>query len=133
MTSSPAILECYQSPVTIGTMQTAMMKPVQFDHVVCFGALVYLDDVDFIAVISRMFVVAQKSITFDIEDSSEEYMKKCVEDESLIPSYNHTKAWRNFKVPARWKVTYEKYGLLYHDDHFTHCDIFDTMVRLERC
>jgi hypothetical protein len=76
-----------------------MMKPVQLDHVVYFAALVFSDDVDFIAVISRMFIVTQKSeITFDIEDSSEEYLRKFAEEECLIPSHIHTKAWRNFQV-----------------------------------
>jgi predicted RNA methylase len=133
MTASPAIRKYYQSPVTIGTMQAAIMQPAQFDHLACFGALTYLNDVEFIAVLLRMFMVAQKSINFDLEDVSEEYMQKMTKDSSILPCYNHAKAWENFKIPAGWKVVHKEYGLLYHDAHETKCDVFDYMIRLEKC
>ncbi|KAI7775061.1 hypothetical protein LA080_007397 [Diaporthe eres] len=37
----------------------------EFDHIVCFGALGFLDAVELIAVLARMFLLARKSITFD--------------------------------------------------------------------
>lgn len=132
MTMGPSIQKYYQSPVTVGPMQGMIMQPAEYDHVACFGALDYLAEDDFVATLSRMFLVAQRSISFDIEEPSPEYLTKMAEDSSVIPTHNYTKIWKKFEIPAGWKVVYEEYGLLFHDSNQTDCDVFGRMIRLER-
>ncbi|KAJ4172960.1 hypothetical protein NW754_003166 [Fusarium falciforme] len=110
-------------------------SPSIINHVACFGTLTYLNHNEFLTFLERALDVAQRSITFDMEDVSEEYRKKMAEDNTILPCYNHTKAWKAWKeskLPAGWGVVYDEYGLQYHDNHETGCDISDTMVRLEK-
>ncbi|KND87291.1 hypothetical protein TOPH_08069 [Tolypocladium ophioglossoides CBS 100239] len=131
MTANPSIRKYYQTPITIGTVQDAIAKPIKVNHVACFGTLTYLNHDEFAEFLQRALSVAQRSITFDLEDVSLEYREKAAKDSAILPCYNHTDAWRDFKVPPGWKVVYDEYGLQYHDGHETGCDINDTMVRLE--
>ena len=72
----PNVLEHYAQPTTLGYMQNEIMKCEEksFDHVVCYGALHFLDRTEFMAVVSRMFIVARKSVFFEVEDVSQEYI-----------------------------------------------------------
>ncbi|EEU41817.1 uncharacterized protein NECHADRAFT_87912 [Fusarium vanettenii 77-13-4] len=135
MTASPSISKYYETPITIGTVQAAITQPLKVNHVACFGTLTYLNDHEFLTFLERALEVAQRSITFDMEDVSQEYREKMAEDKTILPCYNHTKAWKAWKeskLPAGWRVVYDEYGLQYHDNHETGCDINDTMVRLEK-
>lgn len=132
MTDTPAIAAHYDKPVRMEPVQVAIMRPDTYDHVACFGTVVYLSGVDFTAFLARTFMIARKSITFDIEDVSQDYLDKSARDTSILPSYNHTAAFRRFRIPEGWRIVHDEYGLLYHDSHETGCDIFDTMIRMER-
>ncbi|KAM0418950.1 hypothetical protein ACHAPT_012108 [Fusarium lateritium] len=135
MTASPSISKYYETPITIGTLQDVIAQPLKVNHVACFGTLTYLNDDEFLTFLERALMVAQRSITFDMEDVSEEYREKMATDSTILPCYNHTKAWKEWKeskLPAGWRVVYDEHGLQYHDNHETGCDINDTMVRLEK-
>jgi predicted TPR repeat methyltransferase len=132
MTAAPAISKYYEDPVRIGPVQAAIMRPELYDHIACFGTLTYLSPTDFTSLMSRMFMVARKSVTFDIEDVSADYFDKSAGNNSILPSYNHTRAFKRFSIPAGWRIVHHKYDLLYHDDLETGCDIYDTMVRIEK-
>jgi predicted TPR repeat methyltransferase len=135
MTSSPSIRKYYETPIIIGTVQDAIAQSRNVNHVACFGTLTYLNQDEFLAFLERTLVVAQRSITFDMEDVSEEYREKMATDSTILPCYNHTQAWKYWKkskLPTAWRVVYDEYGLQYHDNHETGCDINDTMIRLER-
>ncbi|OKP09898.1 hypothetical protein PENSUB_4729 [Penicillium subrubescens] len=130
MTQSPAVLSYYVSPVTVGPLQTTIMKSIEFDHVACFGALGYLPEPDFIAVLMRMFMVARKSITFDVGDFSD-VSPDTDPDDALMLWNNHLKTWKNFRVPVGWRFACNEYGLYFHDEQ-KGCKEVGYMVRLER-
>ncbi|KAL5610835.1 hypothetical protein FOBRF1_006952 [Fusarium oxysporum] len=135
MTASPSISKYYETPITIGTVQEAIAQQLNVSHVACFGTLTYLNHDEFLTFLERALVVAQRSITFDMEDVSEEYREKMATDSTILPCYNHTQAWKDWKeskLPTGWRVAYDEYGLQYHDNHETGCDINDTMIRLEK-
>ncbi|KAJ5212656.1 uncharacterized protein N7498_004302 [Penicillium cinerascens] len=132
MTNTSSIRKYYQLPITIGTMQAAMMQPEEYDHVACFGGLDYLGDDDFRIVLSRMFSVARKSVSFNVEQPTSEYWAKMAENPSIPPSYDHSKKlWDDFQIPVGWELVYDKRDMLYHDNQLD-CDIAGCMVRLER-
>jgi len=66
----PNVLEHYAQPTTLGYMQNEIMKCEEksFDHVVCYGALHFLDRTEFMAVVSRMFMISRKSVFFEVAD-----------------------------------------------------------------
>ncbi|KAH9990460.1 hypothetical protein F4779DRAFT_610035 [Xylariaceae sp. FL0662B] len=134
MLESEAIRKFYQAPVKTGSIQDALAeKGLRFDHVACFSTMVYLDGEDFAHVLSRMLEVAQKSITFDVEDTPQEYTERMASEYSnAAVAYNHTAAWNTFKLPEGWKVVRQEFGPFYHDSVESGIDFSGTMIRLEK-
>jgi predicted TPR repeat methyltransferase len=66
MTMSEAIRTHYRSPIHIGPMEELILSMEPVDHVVCFSAFQYVYVVTFIAALSQMFLLAGKSVSFDV-------------------------------------------------------------------
>lgn len=132
MTAHPVVQKHYELPIRIGAMQDFVMQPQRYDHVACLGALHFLDPVTFSTVLSRMFVMATKSISFDVEYFSPAYLAKMkIASNEVLPSWNHGPRWKGFLVPSGWKVVSEEYGLLYHYEEIGE-NVEGWVVRVER-
>lgn len=96
------------------------------------GALHFLDRVSFNAVLSRMFMLARKSVTFEVDDLSEAYITGVkLEAGDLFFNANHTQDMEMFGTPYGWKRVYYKSIFLYTSPHI-HVDVYGSMVRFER-
>lgn len=61
-----------------------------------------------------MFMLARRSITFDADDLSDEYIQKIVDKHGeLCFNANHVKTIEEFGVPKGWKLVAKKYGKLF--------------------
>ncbi|KAH7929947.1 glutathione synthetase ATP-binding domain-like protein [Leucogyrophana mollusca] len=131
MLASPTIRAHY-STVLVSPMQEAAMTLEDFDHVVVFGCLHFLDPTIFSAVLSRLFFVARRSITISVEDIPERYndhLRKI--GYGVMYSWNHTKAVRDFGVPQNWRVAYDQRFDAW-DSPKTGDKVFATILRYER-
>ncbi|KAG5936980.1 hypothetical protein E4U53_000106 [Claviceps sorghi] len=89
-------------------------RNVEFDHVVCFGALLFLDAVELNAVLARMFMMARKSLTVEVENLDHHVIEKMQNDEG--PHFfieNHVQMVERFGIPAGWRVVHKQNGALY--------------------
>ncbi|KAH7907219.1 hypothetical protein BJ138DRAFT_524951 [Hygrophoropsis aurantiaca] len=111
---SPAMLanpnvHAHYDTVLLSSMQEAAMTLEDFDHVVVFGCLHFLDPTIFSAVLSRLFFVARRSITISVEDIPERYNDHLQKiGYGVMYSWNHTMAIRDFGVPKNWRITYDR-------------------------
>ena len=53
---------------TVGLIQEVIMSMSEFDHIVRFGALHFLNRMEFNVTLSRILTLARKSIAFDVDD-----------------------------------------------------------------
>lgn len=95
-------------------VETAPQENVEFDHVVCFGALFFLDAVELNTVLARMFMIARKSLTMEVNNLDSnviETMQKGVGDHCFVE--NHVQMVERFGVPNGWKLVYKQDGPLF--------------------
>ncbi|KAH8671827.1 hypothetical protein BGZ60DRAFT_527276 [Tricladium varicosporioides] len=130
----PYILKHYTKPISVGYMQNEIMKfkEQSFDHLVCFGALHFLNRTEFMATLSRMFMVARKSIAFDIDDVDQEYIDAIVKHFGEgLRNYNNLVAIQRFGVPNGWrKVIDERRSLFFSPS--IHTDVYGQVIRFEK-
>jgi hypothetical protein len=93
------VLEHYAQPATLGCMQKEIMKCEEksCDRVVCYGALDFLDWTEFVAVVSWMFMIARKSVFFEVADVNQEYIDailKCFGEE--LQNHNNVATLRRW-------------------------------------
>ncbi|PHH71904.1 hypothetical protein CDD82_6275 [Ophiocordyceps australis] len=144
---SADIYRYYKQPIIIGPMEEEIMvsrrvtqeKPSdvgqaagQYDHIVCFGALHFLQPVMFNAVLAKMFMLARKSVSFEIDDMPRSYtdflLNLCGQ---LFMNYNHVQAIEQFGVPKGWELVHRSHEFLFTSPHTGH-DIFGYAFRFER-
>jgi ubiquinone/menaquinone biosynthesis C-methylase UbiE len=130
----PNVLEHYAQPATLGYMQDEIMKcgEKSFDHVVCYGALHFLDRTEFMAVVSRMFMVARKSIFFEVADVNQEYIDailKCFGEG--LRNHNNVSALRRFGTPKGWEKVVDEWTTSFFSPS-VHTDVYGYMVRFEK-
>ncbi|RKF56689.1 putative 2-c-methyl-d-erythritol -cyclodiphosphate synthase [Golovinomyces cichoracearum] len=96
----PAIKKNYKYPIMLAT---------EHDHIVCFGGFHFLDRIHFNAVLSRMFMLARKSITFEIDDIDEAYIAG-VKEKYGEQCYNgnNVEAIQVFSTPHGWRKVFEE-------------------------
>ncbi|EME40070.1 hypothetical protein DOTSEDRAFT_74811 [Dothistroma septosporum NZE10] len=140
MTELPYSKKLYEQPFIIGPVQEVLASAPMHDHVVCFGSLHLLQPFDFVSTISQFFLRARKSVTFDVDDLSETYIKnfpdasseKCWEK----LEYNHNNVARAFRfgVPLGWRAVvngdrrYAYRSLVMKEDVHTHSFRFEREV-----
>ncbi|KAG6012675.1 hypothetical protein E4U43_007697 [Claviceps pusilla] len=114
MLCAPDIRRYYKKPLWNCSMQEYVMNNVEFDHVVCFGALLFLNAVELNTVLARMFMMARKSLTIEVENLNDdviELMRKDSGDHVFIE--NHVQIVERFGIPGGWKLVYKQNGALY--------------------
>ena len=102
----------------------------EFDHIVCFGALHFLDTVYLNAVLARMFMLARKSITFEIDDISQEYIDE-IKKNYGFSNANNVEATEEFGTPKGWKKVHHKQEFMYKSPA-TNIDVSGYAMRFER-
>lgn len=137
MTELPYSKKLYEQPFIIGPVQEVLTRAGMHDHVVCFGSLHLLQPFDFVSTISQMFLRARKSVTFDVDDLSDTYIKnfpdasseKCWE--KLEYNHNNVASAFLFGVPAGWRAVlhgerrYAYCSLVMKEDVYTHSFRFE--------
>ncbi|PHH60288.1 hypothetical protein CDD81_1878 [Ophiocordyceps australis] len=130
--SSPDIHQHYKQPIIVGPMEEEIMTAGPHDHVVCFGALHFLQPVMFNAVLAKMFMLARKSVSFDIDDVPPSYIDFLRDNHGqLFINYNHVEEMEQFGVPKAWKLVHKSHEFLFTSPHAGH-DIFGYALRFER-
>ncbi len=130
---TPQIRAHYTKPLIVGPLQEEIMRfSTPVDHIVCFGALHFLNSTEFIATLVRMFMLARKSVAFDVDDVSQEYIDKIVArfGEGLR-NHNNTLALRRFGVPSGWRKVVEQEGSLFYSPS-VQIDVRGLMLRFEK-
>ncbi|RLL99262.1 hypothetical protein CFD26_106825 [Aspergillus turcosus] len=128
MLEAPNIKEYYKE-VRVGPMQELIMGAGEHDHITCFGALHFLDTVHLNAVLARMFMLARKSVTFEIDDLDEAYIQEIKQKHGdLTFNANHVQAVEEFGIPKGWKRVYNERQFLYSSPT-TKTDVYGYAMR----
>ncbi|KAG5926535.1 hypothetical protein E4U42_003185 [Claviceps africana] len=108
------IKKFYKKPLWNCSMQEYVMRNVEFDHVVCFGALLFLDAVELHAVLARMFMMARKSLTIEVENLDDHVIEDMENDSGHhLFVENHVQMVERFGIPDGWKLVHKQHGALY--------------------
>lgn len=84
------------------------------------------------AVLARMFMLARKSVSFEIDDLSCEYIDAVYKQEGgQFVNFNNTQAVQEFGIPKGWKKVHNERAFLYSSPN-TKIDVFGWMMRFER-
>jgi hypothetical protein len=124
----------YDTPIMLGDIWTEMMKEdsTRYDHISCFGALHFFDAIDFTALLVRMLMRARKSVSFEVDDLSQEYLDRIELAEGPgWRNYNNIEALQAFGVPKGWAKVLEKRTKLYRSPA-TGVEVSCIQVRFER-
>ncbi|KAL5428344.1 hypothetical protein PMIN04_000779 [Paraphaeosphaeria minitans] len=113
MLEQPDIQAFYKKPLRVGMMQELIMSAGNFDHIVVFGAMHFLDTAEFNAVLARMFMLARKSVTFEIDDLDSKYLETLEVKFSGLLNMNNVQAVRDFGVLKGWALVLDKKMFLY--------------------
>lgn len=79
-----------------------------------------------------MFMLAQKSVTFEVDDLSDEYIddiKRIHGD--LCVNINHVRTVEKFGIPRKWKRVHNERVYLYKSPS-TGTDVFGLAMRFEK-
>ncbi|GIJ89500.1 hypothetical protein Asppvi_008442 [Aspergillus pseudoviridinutans] len=134
---SPCMLEApnikkYYKEVRVGPMQELIMGAGEHDHITCFGALHFLDTVHFNAVLARMFMLARKSVTFEVDDLDDAYIQEIKRKHGdMTFNANHVQAVAEFGIPKGWKRVYNERHFLYSSPT-TKTDVYGYAMRYEK-
>lgn len=122
----------HYATTAVGLLQDAIMGEGQYDHIVCFGALHFLTRVQFNAAIARMFMLARKSVAFDVDDVSQEYIDKIIEAYGEgLRNHNLIKAYHRFGIPPGWRKVVEETRPLFYSPS-NKLEVNGIVVRFER-
>ncbi|KAG5985201.1 hypothetical protein E4U55_000446 [Claviceps digitariae] len=114
MLCAPDIKKFYKKPLWNCAMQDYVLKNATFDHIVCFAALLFLDAVELNTVLTRMFMMARKSLTIEVENLGDDVIEMMQKDSGhQLFMENHVQMVERFGVPTGWKVVYKQNGALY--------------------
>jgi len=97
--------------IQIGRVENIIMelKP-EYDHIVSFGVLLFLDTRNFIKTVNRMFALAKHSITFSLEDYSDEYIELRRQKGKTSNGINHLPTLDKLKIPEGWSLIFKRGG-----------------------
>jgi hypothetical protein len=104
----------------------------QFDHVACVNGTQYLTPVFFNAVLARMFMLARRSVTLNVDNQPQEHLSivntRAGEAASI---FNNTPTMARFEVPQGWKKVLDQEQLLFRS-RTSGCDVRGRYYRFER-
>ncbi|KAL9624632.1 MAG: hypothetical protein Q9160_001297 [Pyrenula sp. 1 TL-2023] len=112
MASSPSCQTLYHQPMLIGPAQELLMLAGPHDHVVCFGSFHLFAPCDFISTLCQMFLLARRSVAFDVDALSPTYIAGSM---GVCEREHGRSAWREFNwnnvagavrlgVPRGWRA-----------------------------
>ncbi|KAH8696127.1 hypothetical protein BGW36DRAFT_359986 [Talaromyces proteolyticus] len=131
MASSKRIQTYYRQPIYIAPMEEFIMTSDSYDHIACFNGFQYLSPVMLTAVLSRMFMLAKKSVSFEADATPAEHIRAFEQRTGGGALYNSTHAIQRFPVPNGWRKVLEKPMLLFQSPHFND-DVYGCFYRFER-
>ena len=131
MSSSERIKKCYRQPIHMEPMEEFIMTADPYDHIACFNSLQYLPPVIFTAVLSRMFMLARKSISFEVDDMPQTHIDRTNKRVGSSAIYNNTQTMARFPTPPGWKKVLEKEQPLFHSPN-SGITVHGTFYRFER-
>ncbi len=131
MAASERIKKYYKKPIHIEPIEEFVMTADPYDHIACFNSCQYLHPIVFTAVLSRMFMLACKSVSFEVDDMPQEHIERTNKRVGSTAIYNNTQAMAQFPTPPGWKRVLEKQQLLFHSPN-SNIDVHGTFYRFER-
>ncbi|KAF3910647.1 hypothetical protein ABW21_db0205489 [Orbilia brochopaga] len=102
--------ECLQNgwydKVIVGPIQRVLMAWVDpVDHIICIGALHYLNVDELYLALSRAFQLAKFSVTFTIDEIPESYnTAQTRAGRAHMSGYNHIEAVDAYGIPTGWTI-----------------------------
>ncbi|KAF9899679.1 hypothetical protein EC991_008448 [Linnemannia zychae] len=121
----------HYNKVYLGEMQNIIPFVGNFDHVVSFGALHFLQKETFLNVLNKCFAQSRESITLGIEEISDEFNKRLAEmGKDHLHTYNNTSVIDSYAIPKGWHLVHK------HRDFFwkspsTGDEVYGTAYRFE--
>ena len=112
-------------------LESYIMEAARYDHIACFNSMQYLPAPIFTAVLSRMFMLADKSISFEVDDMPQEHLECANKIIGSKAIYNNTEAMARFSTPLGWDRVLEKRQLIFHTP-VAYIDVPGTFYRFER-
>ncbi|KAG7008610.1 hypothetical protein G7Y79_00005g017510 [Physcia stellaris] len=126
------VMRHYTGSVSVGRIQDEIMGAGKYDHITSFGALHFLPRVEFNAVIARMFMLARKSVAFDVTDIQPPYNESIIARfGEEIRNHNNVVAYKRFGTPKGWKRALEDEILLFYSPSAA-MDVHGIVARFER-
>ena len=126
------VMQHYAGSTRVGRMQDEIMGADNFDHITCFGAFHFLPRVDFNAMLTRMFMLARKTVAFDVDDVPPAYVETILARHGEgFRNHNNVIAYKRFGIPKGWKKVLEEDFMLYNSPALG-TDVHGIVVRFER-
>ncbi|EAW22565.1 class I SAM-dependent methyltransferase [Aspergillus fischeri NRRL 181] len=127
------LLHGWYERVLVGPIQhvlTEWVDPV--DHIVCIGALHYLDRNEVSLVLSRAFQLARGSVTYTIDEIPESYIAaQRSRGREYMHGVNHVDEVAAYGVPVGWKLA-DHWKCLGWKSPTTGDDVYTNIFRFER-
>ncbi|TDZ16437.1 hypothetical protein Cob_v010804 [Colletotrichum orbiculare MAFF 240422] len=131
MATSDRAKRYYQQPINIEPIEEFIMDAGPYDHIACFNGFQYLSPVVFAATLSRMFMLARKSVTFEVDDTPQEHIDRTKSRIGCVAIHNNTEPMSRFPTPRGWRRVLERSQLLFHSPN-TGVDVHGTFYRFEK-
>ncbi|KAL8801178.1 MAG: hypothetical protein Q9182_004626 [Xanthomendoza sp. 2 TL-2023] len=134
MTAAASVKKSYQQPVTIEPIQDFIFRGAEgsYDHVACYSTLHFFDNPTCTAIIARMFMLARKSVSFEIDDLNPKYLEEfSMYADGRWSNWNNTCVGSRFPTPTGWKRVQDEDRYLYRSIHLR-SDVHGRFFRFER-
>ncbi|KAF9577581.1 hypothetical protein BGW38_007121 [Lunasporangiospora selenospora] len=117
--------------VYLGEMQNMVPFVGRFDHVVSFGALLFLQKEVFIQTLDNCFALSRYSITVGIEDISDEFNRHLTAmGKEHLHAYDNTLTTDSYTVPEGWHLVHRQRDFFWTSIS-TGDEIYGTTFRFE--
>ncbi|KAF9938216.1 hypothetical protein BGZ65_000200 [Modicella reniformis] len=115
--------------VYLGELQNILPFVGNFDHVVSFGVLYFLQKEVFVSMLDRCFAQSRHSVTMGIEDISDEFNKRLNENgkQSL---HDHTPIMDSYTIPLGWRLVHKQRAFFWTSPS-TGDEVYGTAFRFE--
>ncbi|KAL8973713.1 MAG: hypothetical protein Q9197_002048 [Variospora fuerteventurae] len=134
MTAAASVQKYYRQPVNIEPIQDFIFRGAEgsYDHVACYSTLHFFDNPTCSAIIARMFMLARKSVSFEIDDLSPMYLEEFSKyADGRWSNWNNTCVGNRFPTPPSWKKVQDEYRYLYRSVHL-HSEVHGRFFRYEK-
>ncbi|KAF9369088.1 hypothetical protein CPB97_003930 [Podila verticillata] len=117
--------------VYLGEMQNIIPFVGNFDHVVSFGALNFLQKEVFVNVLDRCFTQSRHSVTVGIEGISDEFNQRLAEmGKQHLHTYDNTPIIDSYTIPEGWRLVHKQRDFFWKSPS-TGDEVYGTSYRFE--